>query len=64
MSQINQSKKAIETKQENFNNGQLNITKRAVKRLKAVMKADNKNNHYLRMSVEEVVVQGCPTNGF
>ena len=52
MSQMNQSKKAIETKQENFNNGQLTITKRAVKRLKAVMKADNKDNHYLRMSVE------------
>ena len=52
MSQINQSKKTIKTKQENFNNGQLIITKRAVKRLKAVMKADNKDNHYLRMSVE------------
>ena len=52
MSQINQSKKEIETKQESFNNGQLIITKRAVKRLKAVMKADNKDNYYLRMSVE------------
>ena len=52
MSEISLSKKAIETKQENFKNGQLTITKRAVKRLKAVMKADNKDNHFLRMSVE------------
>ncbi len=43
---------SIESKQATFQNAQIIVTPKAVKRLKAVMKSDGKNNHFLRMSVE------------
>ena len=47
-----QTKKSIESKQSEFKKSQIVVTPKAVKRLKAVMKADGKNGYYLRMSVE------------
>jgi len=42
----------IETQQESFQNATITATEAAVKRLKAVMEADGKQGHFLRMSVE------------
>jgi len=47
-----QTKKSIKSKQTEFKKEQIVVTPKAVKRLKAVMKADGKNEYYLRMSVE------------
>jgi iron-sulfur cluster assembly protein len=47
-----QTKKSIESKQAEFKKSQIVVTPKAVKRLKAVMQADDKNEYYLRMSVE------------
>ena len=47
-----QTKKSIKSKQAEFKKTQIVVTPKAVKRLKAVMKADGKNEYYLRMSVE------------
>ena len=47
-----QTKKSIKSKQAEFKKVQIVVTPKAVKRLKAVMKADGKNEYYLRMSVE------------
>ena len=47
-----QEKKSIQLEQEGFRNASITVTKQAVKRLKAVMKSEDKNNQYLRMSVE------------
>ena len=47
-----QTKKSIESKQSEFKKSQIVVTPKAVKRLKAVMQADDKNDYYLRMSVE------------
>ena len=47
-----QTKKSIKSKQAEFKKAQIVVTPKAVKRLKAVMKADGKNEYYLRMSVE------------
>ena len=47
-----QEKKSIQLDQEEFRNASITVTKQAVKRLKAVMKSEDKDNHYLRMSVE------------
>ena len=49
----NQSiEKSVQQKQDDFKNATITVTKSAVKRLKAVMATDNKDNHFLRMSVE------------
>tara|TARA_B100000029_G_scaffold24595_4_gene24325 strand:- start:2047 stop:2421 length:375 start_codon:yes stop_codon:yes gene_type:complete len=42
----------IEKQQESFQNATITATEAAVKRLKAVMDADGKQGHFLRMSVE------------
>ncbi len=47
-----QEKKSIQSEQEEFRNASITVTKQAVKRLKAVMKSEEKDNQYLRMSVE------------
>ena len=47
-----QEKKSIQLDQEEFRNASITVTKQAVKRLKAVMKSEEKDNQYLRMSVE------------
>lgn len=47
-----QEKKSIQLEQEEFRNASITVTKQAVKRLKAVMKSEDKDNQYLRMSVE------------
>ena len=52
MKEIIQEKKAIQLEQEEFQNASITVTKQAVKRLKAVMKSEEKNNQFLRMSVE------------
>tara|TARA_Y100000588_G_scaffold386247_1_gene481391 strand:+ start:543 stop:929 length:387 start_codon:yes stop_codon:yes gene_type:complete len=52
MKEIMQEKKAIQLEQEEFQNASITVTKQAVKRLKAVMKSEEKNNQFLRMSVE------------
>ena len=52
MSETTQNEKSIEEKQQVFQNATITATKSAVKRLKGVMAADGKENHFLRMSVE------------
>tara|TARA_Y100001970_G_C13887796_1_gene677115 strand:+ start:384 stop:770 length:387 start_codon:yes stop_codon:yes gene_type:complete len=47
-----QEKKSIQLEQEEFRKASITVTKQAVKRLKAVMKSEEKDNQYLRMSVE------------
>ena len=47
-----QEKKSIQLEQKEFRNASITVTKQAVKRLKAVMKSEEKDNQYLRMSVE------------
>ena len=42
----------IKSKQEEFNQASIVVTKDAVKKLKNVMKSDDKENYFLRMSVE------------
>ncbi|MDC3246532.1 iron-sulfur cluster assembly accessory protein [Candidatus Marinimicrobia bacterium] len=44
--------KKIQKQQNNFNNALITATESAVRRLKSVMKADGKDNHILRMSVD------------
>jgi len=44
--------KSLEQRQDEFQNATITATKSAVKRLRAVMDSDGKNNHFLRMSVE------------
>ena len=44
--------KPIEEAQNDFNNAQISVTKKAAKRLKAVMASVGKGDHYLRMSVD------------
>ena len=44
--------KTLEQRQDEFQNATITATKSAVKRLRAVMDSDGKNNHFLRMSVE------------
>ena len=45
-------KQSIEIQQEAFQNASITASKAAVKRLTAVMEADGKDDHFLRMSVE------------
>ena len=42
----------IKSKQEEFNQASIVVTKDAVKKLKNVMKSDDKEDYFLRMSVE------------
>ena len=44
--------KSLEQRQDEFQNATITATRSAVKRLRAVMDSDGKNNHFLRMSVE------------
>ena len=44
--------KPIEEAQNDFNNAQISVTKKAAKRLKTVMASEGKGDHYLRMSVD------------
>ena len=44
--------KSLEQKQDDFQNATIIATKSAVRRLKAVMRSDGKDGHFLRMSVE------------
>jgi iron-sulfur cluster assembly protein len=48
----NKQEKMIKSKQEEFQKASILVTKNAVKRLKSAMKSDNKENYFLRMSVE------------
>ena len=43
---------SIEKAQNEFKNAQIFVTKKAAKRLKAVMSAEGKSDHFLRMSVD------------
>lgn len=52
MSATTQNQKSIEEQQQVFQNATITATKSAVKRLKGVMAADGKEDHFLRMSVE------------
>ena len=49
---INEQEKLIQSKQKDFQNASIFVTKNAVNKLKGVMKSDNKENYFLRMSVE------------
>jgi iron-sulfur cluster assembly protein len=49
---LNEQEKLIQSKQEEFQNASIFVTKNAVKKLKSVMKSDSKENYFLRMSVE------------
>ena len=51
MNEITQ-KDSLSRHQEEFKNANITATKAAVKRLKAVMSSDGKDDHFLRMSVE------------
>ena len=42
----------IEKAQNDFKNAQISVTKKAAKRLKAVMTSEGKGDYYLRMSVD------------
>ena len=44
--------KSIVKKQNDLKNSQIYVTKKAVKRLKAVMASEGKDDYYLRMSVD------------
>ena len=44
--------KSLEQRQDDFQNATIIVSKSAVKRLKAVMRSDGKDDHFLRMSVE------------
>ena len=49
---LQEKDQSIQSKQEEFQNATITVSENAVKRLKAVMKSDEKENHFLRMSVE------------
>ena len=51
MNEITQ-KDSLSKQQEEFKNATITATQAAVKRLKAVMSSDGKDDHFLRMSVE------------
>ena len=48
----NKQEKMIQSKQEEFQNASILVTKNAVERLRDAMKSDKKENYFLRMSVE------------
>ena len=43
---------SVEKAQNDFKNSQIFVTEKAVKRLKAVMSSEGKDNHFVRMSVD------------
>ena len=49
---MNNQETTIKSKQEEFNEASIVVTKDAVKKLKNVMKSDDKEDYFLRMSVE------------
>ena len=49
---MNNQETTIKSKQEEFNQASIVVTKDAVKKLKNVMKSDDKEDYFLRMSVE------------
>ena len=49
---LDEQEKLIQSKQKDFQNASIFVTKNAVNKLKGVMKSDNKENYFLRMSVE------------
>ena len=49
---LNEQEKLIQSKQKDFQNASIFVTKNAVNKLKGVMKSENKENYFLRMSVE------------
>ena len=52
MSATTPDQRTIEDQQQEFQNATITVTKKAVKRLKAVMDSEDKGDHILRMSVE------------
>ena len=52
MSETTPDQRLIEDQQQEFKNATITVTKKAVKRLKAVMDSEDKGDHILRMSVE------------
>ena len=52
MSATTPDQRLIEGQQQEFKNATITVTKKAVKRLKAVMDSEDKGDHILRMSVE------------
>ena len=52
MSAATPDQRTIEDQQQEFQNATITVTKKAVKRLKAVMDSEDKGDHILRMSVE------------
>jgi len=49
---LKEQEKLIQSKQKDFQNASIFVTENAVNKLKGVMKSDNKENYFLRMSVE------------
>ena len=49
---MNNQETTIKSKQEEFNQASIVVTKDAVKKLKNVMKSDDKEDYFLRMAVE------------
>ena len=49
---LKKQEKLIQSKQKDFQNASIFVTENAVNKLKGVMKSDNKENYFLRMSVE------------
>ena len=55
---INDQKNSIESKQEEFQNASIVVTKNAVRRLKGVMKSDKKKTIFSECLLKEAVVLG------
>ena len=49
---MSKQEQIIESKQQEFQKASIIVTEGAVKKLKNVMKSDNKEDYFLRMSVE------------
>ena len=49
---MKKERSTIDNAQSEFKNAQIFVSKKAVKRLKAVMSLEGKSNHFLRMSVD------------
>ena len=53
----------IDKAQSEFKNAQIFVSKKAVKRLKAVMSSEGKSDHFLRMSVCLLYTSPSPRDG-
>ncbi len=62
MSATTPDQRLIEDQQQEFQNATITVTKKAVKRLKAVMDSEDKGDHILRMSVESGGCSGMTYN--